>query len=248
MSKGSYKKRVHGFAKRVDQFARHEKLTIIPAPNRVLIRITKQQIEDLISKVITKDDGTTAKLFFEPIHFDQGYDRKFQQNVSVGEAIGVGSKVEGIEVGDTLILDYLTSNLTDHMIGYFKGDQIISVVANTTYHSTSSVLINGRRAWAEGDFDTISMILGVVRGDKLIPFDPYVFMEYKADYLKILSPRGEAMREDNPVVDREVIASFDGCPYRCGDKILLKKDDWFDREIAGRRIAVCFTSDILCKK
>jgi hypothetical protein len=42
---------------------KHEKLSIIPAPNRILIRITKQQIEDLISKTITKDDGTKLNYF-----------------------------------------------------------------------------------------------------------------------------------------------------------------------------------------
>lgn len=226
---------------------RHEKLSIIPAPNRVLIRITKKQIEDLISKDIVREDGTKAKLFFEPIHFEEGFERRFQQNISVGEVIGVGDDVEGIYVGDTAILDYLVSNLIDDCIGFVSGDQIISIIANTTYHQTSSPLINGRRAWAKGDYDHISRILGLVRGEELIPFDPYVFMEYKPDYLKILSARGEAMREDAPVVDRVVISSPEGCFYRFGDRIKLKKDDWFDREIAAHRIAVCFKNDILCK-
>lgn len=246
MSKGSYKNRVHKFAKKVDQFARNEKLTIIPAPNRVLIRITKKQIEDMISKEIVRDDGTKAKLFFEPIHFAEGYDRRFQQNISVGEIIAVGSKVEGIQVGDMAILDYLVSNLVDDCIGYEKGNQLISIIAYTTYHKTSSVMINGRRAWAEGDYDHISRILGLVRGDELIPFDPYVFMEYKPDYLKILSARGETMREDAPVVDREVIAAPEDCIWKCGQRVKLRKDDWFDREIAAHRIAVAFKQDLLC--
>lgn len=108
-------------------------------------------------------------------------------------------------------------------------------------------MINGRRAWAEGDYDHISRILGLVREDELIPFDPYVFMEYKPDYLKILSARGEAMRENVPVVERTVMGSPEGCIWKSGDVVLLKKDDWFDREIAAHRIAVAFTQDILCK-
>jgi hypothetical protein len=94
MSKGNYKKKTRSFIK-------HEKLSIIPAPNRVLIRITKKQIEDLISKEITLEDGTKKKLFLEPIHFQEGFERRFQQNVSVGECIGIGSKVNGVQVGDT---------------------------------------------------------------------------------------------------------------------------------------------------
>jgi hypothetical protein len=239
MSKGNYKKKTRSFIK-------HEKLSIIPAPNRILIRITKKQIEDIISKEIVLEDGTKKRLFFEPIHFDEGYDRRFSQNISIGEVIGVGNKVEGIQVGDMVILDYLVSNLVDDCIGYVNGDQLISIIAYTTYHKTSSVMINGRRAWAEGDYDHISRILGLVRGDELIPFDPYVFMEYKPDYLKILSARGEAMRENAPVVQREVIAAPEDCIWKCGQRIKLKKDDWFDREIAAHRIAIAFKQDILC--
>jgi hypothetical protein len=235
------------FKKRVSQFMKHEKLTIIPAPDRVLIRITKKQIEDLISKEITKPDGTKTRLFFEPIHFGEGYERRYQQSVSVGEVIGVGVNVQGIEVGDMAILDYLVSNLVDDCIGYVKGDQLISIIAYTTYHETGSIMINGRQAWAKGDYNHISRILGLVRGDELIPFDPYIFMEYKPDYLKILSARGESMRETTPVVERSVMGTSEDCFFKTGDVICLKKDDWFDREIAANRIAVCFKNDVLCK-
>jgi hypothetical protein len=240
MSKGNYKKKTRSFIK-------HEKLTIIPAPNRVLIKVTAKQMQDLISKEIVLEDGTKKRLFFEPILFDQGYERRFQQSVSVGEAVGVGVNVQNVEVGDTLILDYLTSNLTDHLIGFFNKDQLISVLAETTYHNTSSVLINGRRAWAKGDFDNISMILGVVREDKLIPFDPYIFLEYQSDYLKILSMHGDSIRSKEPVVERVVLGSPDGCIYKCGERIKIKKDDWFDREINGYKIAICFRQDVICK-
>jgi hypothetical protein len=233
--------------KRVSQFIKHEKLSIIPAPNRVLIRITKQQIQDLISKEVVLEDGTKKRLFFEPIHFEEGFERRFQQNISVGEIIGVGNEVEGIQVGDMAILDYLVSNLIDDTVGFVNGDQLISIIAYTTYHKESSPMIRGRQAWMEGDYDHISRILGLVRGDELIPFDPYVFMEYKPDYLKILSARGEAMRETTPVVNREVIAAPEDCIWKCGDRVKLKKDDWFDREIAAHRIAVAFKGDILCK-
>src|SRR6516225_9632281 len=160
--KKTYKERTRALIKR-------EKLSIIPAPDRILIRITQKQIEDLISKVITRDDGTTCRLFFEPIHFDEGFDRKFQQNVSVAEVLGVGDNVRGVMVGDTVILDYLVQNISDDFVGFFNKDQVISIVAYTTYHQNSAVLINGRQAWKKGDYDHISRILGVVREDRLIP-------------------------------------------------------------------------------
>jgi len=159
MSKGNY-------LRKVKKFIKHEKLSIIPAPDRVLIRITKKQIEDLISKEITNDKGEKVRLFFEPIHFDAGFERKFQQNVSIGQCIGVGDNIRNVKVDDIVILDYLSTSLSDECIGFFNGDQIISMLVNTTYHEKGSVMINGRRAWAQGDFDHISRILGLVRGDK----------------------------------------------------------------------------------
>jgi len=234
-----------GYFKRVNHF--YDQLAIVPAPDRVLIRITKEQIENLISKEITKEDGTKVRLFFEHIHFDEGFERRYQQNVSVGEVVGVGCNVDNIRVGDTVILDYLVSNFSDDLIGYVKGDQMISILCKTTYHADSAIMINGRRAWVKGDYDNISRILGVVRGDKLIPFDPYVFLEYKSDLLKILNKFGEAERMTEAVIEREVIAAPEGCGYDCGDKVRLKKDDWFDREVGDKKIAVIFRQDILCK-
>src|SRR5580693_179373 len=104
MGKGNFKKKVHHFIK-------NDKLVITPAPDRVLIRITQKQIQDLISKEIVLEDGTKKRLFFEPIHFDEGYERRFQQNVCVGECVGIGIDIHDVEVGDTVILDYLVSNL-----------------------------------------------------------------------------------------------------------------------------------------
>ena len=234
--------------KRVKQFIKHEKLSIIPAPDRVLIRITKNQMDDLISKEVKKADGTTIRLFFEHIHFSEGYERRFQQNISAGKIIGVGDNVNDVHVGDIAILDYLVSNLPDDMIGYERdGSQLISILAHTTYHQNGSGFMNGRQAWVKGDFDNISRILGLIREDELIPFDPYVFLEYKSDYIKILSMRGEAMRSSEGVVGRKIIATPEDCIYKCGDFVKLKKDDWFDREINGRTLAVCFKQDILCK-
>lgn len=239
--KKTYKERTRALIKR-------EKLSIIPAPNRILIKITQKQIEDLISKIITRDDGTTCRLFFEPIHFDEGFERKFQQNVSIAEVLGVGDDVRGVQVGDTVILDYLVQNVSDDFVGVFNKDQVISIIAHTTYHQDSATLINGRRAWKKGDYDHLSRILGVLRDDRLIPFDPYVFIEYRSDIMKILNVSGGAMRNNETVIERKVIAAPEGCLYRGGDKVFLGKDDWFDREIAGQKIAVCFKADIFCKR
>lgn len=233
---------------RARKYVGHKKLSIIPAPNRMLIKITRKQIDDLISKEITLDDGTKKRLFFEPILHAQGYDAAYRQNVSVGEVIGVGNDLDqfDVKVGDVAILDYLASTDDEELVGFFNGDKIISILAETTYYKESATIIHGKAGWLKGDFDNISRILGVVRGDKLMPFDPYVFLEYKSDLLKIVSPHGE-LHSLEKVYERTVLSAREGGDYKCGDVIRIKGDDLFERDVNGSKVSICFKSDILFK-
>lgn len=235
------------YKKRTRDFIQHKKLTIIPAPDRLLIKITRKQIDDLISKEITLNDGTKKRLFFEPIIHDAGYEAKFRQNVSIAEVIGVGRDLHGVLIGDIVILDYLVSSDDTDVVGWIKGDQVISILANTTYHQKSAPIIHGKAAWLKGDYDNISRILGVVRGDILVPFDPYVFLEYQSDVLKILSMDGEAMRTKDKVYHRTVLATTEEGIYRCGDRVRVKSEDLFERDVNGMKISIAFEQDILCK-
>ena len=236
------------YKKKTRDWIKHKKVSIIPAPDRLLIRITRKQMDDLISKEIMLDDGTKKRLFFEPILHDPGYERRYRQNVSVGEIIGVGSNVEGVKVSDVVILDYLVSaDETDDLVGFFNKDRVISILAQTTYHKDSALVIHGHAGWLKGDFDNISRILGVVRGDNLIPFDPYVFLEYKSDLLKIVSIHGENIRSKESVYERVVLSVPKNCKYKAGDIIRIKNEDLFEREVNGRTISIAFKNDILCK-
>lgn len=238
------------YKRKTRDWIKHKKVSIIPAPDRILIKITKKQIDDLISKEITMPDGSKKRIFFEPILHDPGYDASFRQNVSVGEVIAIGENIHDVNVvvGDIVILDYLVSSDDDDVVGFFNGDKIISILAKTTYYKDSATIIHGKAAWLKGDFDNISRILGVVRRDKLIPFDPYVFLEYESDTLRILNSIGENYRNPNAVIKRKVIAVPPECEmYEFGNDIYLKRDDWFYREVNGRLIAICFKQDILCK-
>src|ERR1700761_508852 len=114
-----------GYMDRARKYVGHKKLSIIPAPDRILIKITQKQMDDLISKEITLEDGAKKRLFFEPILHDPGYDARYRQNVSVAEVIGVGDNLSGIIVGDIVILDYLVTSEDDDLIGSFNGDKII---------------------------------------------------------------------------------------------------------------------------
>jgi len=71
-------------------------------------------------------------------------------------------------------------------------------------------------------------------------------VEYEADLLKILNDIGEKMRSTAPVIIRKVIAAPDGSTFKCGQKIFVKRDDWFYREIGERKISIVFKQDVMC--
>lgn len=235
------------FKQKTRDWIKHKKLSIIPAPDRLLVKITKKQIDDLISKEITLEGGVKKRLFFEPILHDQGYEAKFRQNVSIAEVIGVGDNLRGVMIGDVVILDYLVSSEDDDVIGSFNGDKIVSILCKTTYHETSAPIIHGHAGWIKGDFDNISRILGVVRRDNLIPFDPYVFLEYESDLLRIISIHGDPMRSQEKVYKRTVLSSPQGSQYKCGDVIKIQGTDLFERDVNGHKISIAFKNDIICK-
>lgn len=235
------------FKQKTRDWIKHKKLSIIPAPDRLLIKITRKQIDDLISKEITLDDGTKKRLFFEPILHDAKYDASYRQNVSIAQVIGVGDNLSGVIVGDVVILDYLATNEDDDLVGFVDKDKVISILCKTTYHENSAPIIHGHAGWVKGDFDNISRILGVVRGDKLIPFDPYIFLEYQSDALKIISIHGDPMRSQEKIYKRTVLSSAVGCEYKFGDVIKIKGTDLFERDVNGNKISICFRQDVLCK-
>lgn len=225
-----------------------ERTNIIPAPDRVLIKITKQQIENLTSKEIIRDDGTKARLFLEP-DYEKGYERRFQQNVSAGTIVAVGDNVKGIYTSDVAILDYLSTNDDDILIGWVGGDQLISFIPKTTYHEKSAPpLQDGRRAWVKGDFDHISQLLGIIRNDKIIAFHPYVFLVAKSNLILTVTSSGIMAETKESISEREILSAPKGSPYKDGDKILIKETDMFSRHIRGKEISVVFMQDILCKK
>jgi hypothetical protein len=153
-----------------------DKIIIEPHPEKVLIKTSMQDYEALFYKWITRDDGSKVKLFTQ-IEAAEGFESRFQQNLSTGTIVAIGSNVKGIQLGDLAILDYLVSSDSESYVGTVNGDRMVSLQAKTTYHETSALpSINMRRAFVKGDYDVLSKILGVIRDEKLISFTPYIFL------------------------------------------------------------------------
>lgn len=223
-------------------------LNIEPHPDKVLIKTTQKDYEELFYKMIKRDDGSLVRLFTQ-IEHEEGYEARFQQNLSTGRVIAVGENVKGIFPSDLAILDYLVLNDQDSLVGIIGGDRTVSLLAHTTYHKEDALpSITMRKAHIKGDYDTMSKILGLLRHDKLISLDPYIFLTKEESVIVKVNAMGIEYQEEQFIVERTVLAAFEGSGYKEGDKVLIKEPDLFFRRINGKEISVCFCKEILGKR
>ena len=222
-----------------------KKAAFIPHPDKVLIKITKASMDEIFYKRIIRDDGSEVSLL-KTVEHKEGYDLKYTQNVSIGHVVAIGTRVEGIQLNDIVILDYLASNDDGSLIGYINGDRFISLSAKTTYHEKDAKPdMNFRKAYVKGDFDEISKILGVVRGKKIIAFDPYVVLAHESNIIQMVLPNGRIVNKKEPIVKREVLSSS---TFKDGSVIYVKDEDLFERNISHKEFSFAFSKDILLEK
>ena len=72
-----------------------EKIIIKPNPDKILIQIPKFSWNSLFSKYVKDASGKEIELFID-IEEYTGFERRFQQNVSIGKVVAVGANVIGI--------------------------------------------------------------------------------------------------------------------------------------------------------
>ncbi|SRR6266404_576678 len=225
-----------------------EMLSFIPHPDKVLIKITKESWENLFYKWIVRDDGSKCQLFTQ-LEESEGFDKRFTQNVSAGVIVAVGDNIHDIYPSDIAILDYLATNNIDVLVGYVNGDRLISVIKKTTYHTENSrPQIDGRKAYVIGDYDDVSPILGIIRNEKIIALDPYVFLNHKSNLIVSVLPNGKLRETVEDISEREILSAPEDCGFSDGDTILVKEPDIFSRTIGGKEVSVIMRQDILLKK
>lgn len=218
-------------------------------PKNVLIKITKSEWNDLFSIWLTQKDGTKIQLFSD-VEEPEGYERRFRQNVSVGNIVSVGSKVKGLLKGDIAVIDYLVTANHDSMVLKHFGNRVVSIKADTTYHTFDSApQHDGRKTFKTGDYEEISPLLGFVRMGKLYARAPYVFLKFEPTTKVAVNRLGMMIEKEDTICTREVLAASPESGYKEGDKVLIKEYDLFSRFIeneAGRKeISVIFQDDIL---
>lgn len=232
-------------------------------PDKVMIKIKKEDSESLYAKWITRNDGSKVQLFIQP-EPEQHAANRSQIFVSLGEIMQVGEKVVGqqtyVAPGDIAILDYTVDNFTDNILFYDDdGNKIIVIDGNTTYHENDEWVYASRRhpkdtlVARKGDMITVSPLLGVIRSDiYLIAIQPYVFLEHLPSVVEKVSQSGIMYSEKENIIERKVLSV--SLPSRWdlmidqGHTVVVKDVDVFDVKLKDGKIQCVLEQDILMVK
>lgn len=222
-----------------------EKLVIVPNPDKVLIKIPKASWNSLFSKYVKDANGKDVELFID-IQEASGFERRFQQNTSVGMVVATGENVEGVKPGDMAIIDYIVTGGEDNLVGYVNGEMIVAINGNTKYHTEDSVPnLNGMNTYKKGDFDEISLLYGIVRNKVAYSREPYVFLIHENPLRSVIDEDGKMKQVMDDFVTRTVLASNESSVAKQGDKVRIKPDDIFERIVDNSTLSVCFEQDII---
>lgn len=219
-----------------------------PNHNKILVKITSGERDNLFNKKIEREDGILVELAISYEIEDDKLDASYAQNVSVGEVVGVGSRLKDkIQIGDIAIIDYLVDNDRLALVEETQEYKIVSVWANTTYHDKDAEKeITGRRQYYKGEYEKISQVFGVIRGNKLIALDPYIFLEHESNVINQCTVNNFGFEETVSILERKVLASFPGANAKEGEIIVIPDSDIFERVIDKKVLSTCFNIDVKC--
>lgn len=224
-------------------------------PDGVMIKIKKSDTDALYSKWITKNDGTKVQLFLqaEPEQHDVARSSIF---VSSGEVVQVGINVSGVEEGDTAILDYTVDNFVDNVLYYDdEENKYVVIDGTTTFHTEDFIVYANRKnpkdtlVYRRGDMDTVSPLLGMIRGEKLIARRPYVFLEHKSNVVDKTTQSGIVYSQTEDVIERKVLAVSEQSEKSFGvvqnETVVIFDKDVFNVKVSSNTIQCVMDEDIL---
>ncbi len=235
---------------------KEDALTI--APDYVLIKISKESREALFTKKIRRNDGSVIDLVIQ-IPPDKDEDKYSQLAVSCGEIMQVGANIQNVQCGDIAILDYKTDNDDTIIVGYEGEDKLIAVYGQTTRYESDYIIPENRKnkrpqiVWQRGDYEHMSELLGVVRGNQLISRDPYIFLNHENTLIEKATLSGIIYTVDEKILEREILAISEeskkrfGGNIKEGDKVLVDDFDIFTCQLDDRKISCVNDVDIMAK-
>lgn len=223
--------------------------------DKILVKISNEEREKLFKKKIRRDDGTEVELFINVPATDHADERTHSLFVNTGIVMGVGDDVEGIKVGDIAILDFQVSNLISNFVYKDGDDDVFWINATTTYHTSDMVAYANRRSPKDqivhkrGDYDELSMLLGVVRGDKFYAREPYVFLNHESNSVTMVGAGGIIYTQTDKILKRSILSVSDQTALKFrvsnGDTIAVDDRDVFDINLNGKKITAVNDQDML---
>lgn len=227
---------------------------IVP-PDCIMLKIQKEQRDNLYSKWIIRNDGTKVQLFLQP-EPDKNSTQRSKIYVSLAEVMQVGDTVSGIYYGDIAILDYTIDNDIDNVLYYDEEDNKYIVVQATTILHTHDEWAYATRNFPKdqkvakaGDIETMSPILGLIRNEKLVARFPYIFINHESATVQKVSKFGIMWTEQQFVLEREVLSVSDESKKRYGIKegqsILVQDPDIFLVQLKDSKVDCILDQDVM---
>lgn len=229
-----------------------------PINGKVLIKITKQQWETLFVKRIKRDDGTYCHLFTN-VEAGETDDRRYILNIQNAEIVSIPNDIDGmgdIKIGDIALIDHLVSN-DDEINLIEKNDQfeLRCINAVTTIHQFDEVVYANRKSQRpkdqviarKGDYNEISPLLGIIRGEQIMARFPYVFLHHESNVISKVSAAGLLYEETQHAYERQILSSGDEY-YQDGETVFLRDIDVFPVKAGDRKFDCVFSKDIQAKK
>jgi|SRR5882762_3714636 len=222
--------------------------------DKVFIRITNDTRDSIFTKDIIRDDGSKVRLFTNVGAQDLD-DRKATLFVQEGIVEAIADNVQGIEVGDTAIIDYKLCNMDERIVYKDDDGSVYWLEAVTVYHTEDLIAYANQNsprdqlAYCKGDYDTLSMLLGVVRDGKVYSREPYVFLEQRPNVIARVSDAGILYNETESNYTRKVLTSSkesqDKFGIFPGNEIHVHDYDIFSIQAGGLKIDCICSDDVL---
>lgn len=226
-------------------------------PNKVLVKISEEIRRLVFEKTIVDIHGQKFFLVTK-IKEEEGFDEYFAQGVSVGEVVSVGSNVTNIQVGDTVMLDYIVDVNNSYNVLVEQDYKIVSVNAITKYMKEDLIAPPNRKksrstiVHRKGELDEGSLVIAIIRGDVIIPNSPYLLMEYKEENLDEFFEQSGAVvwsrSKSTPIVERKVLFVPENSEYKPGDILLIEEDAIFSRSFGDSKFDVAYEHEVIASE
>jgi co-chaperonin GroES (HSP10) len=223
-------------------------------PEYIIIKISKESRDNVFKRKFKNDAGEEMVLFL-PTPTEKLDANHSEYFVTCGEVYGVGAEVKNIFIGDIGIVNYQVDNDEEIIVGYEGEDKLIVIKPFTTRCEKEIVAYANRRSNRDqivqsvGDYDELSQLIGIIRGEELIAIDPYIFLKHEETIVSKKTKSGIHYTEDEKIIKREILAISEESEKRTnlkkGQFVIMDDFDVFNATLEDRVVSCINDVDIM---